>query len=93
MASLRMSKQHNPNLDPAYLQRNIQSLSGIGGLYDFLALHVQHVHRDILEPYQLATGSKSALELLEEKKRRQAENENTNKGQTNAQTGNTRTQT
>lgn len=91
MASLRMSKKYEPNLDPAYLQRNVQSLSGIGGLYDFLALHVQHLHRDILEPYQLATGSKSALELLEEKRRRQAETQTRTKEETNAQTGNTRT--
>ncbi len=58
---------YKPNLDPAYLQRNIESLSGIGGAYDALAMHVQYQHRDILEPYQLATGSKSALELIAEK--------------------------
>lgn len=54
-----------PNLDPAYLQRNVESLSAIGGAYDFLAIMVEEAHKHILIPWRAEHGGLSAYELIE----------------------------
>lgn len=54
------------NLDPAFIQRNVESLSVIGGVYDLLALVVEHDHREILHRFRLDTSAKSAVELIAE---------------------------
>ena len=53
--------------DPAYVQRNIQTLSAIGGVYDFVALMVEQDHIELLRQYRLDTGAKCALELIAER--------------------------
>jgi hypothetical protein len=55
----------SPN--PAWVQANIESLSRIGGAYDFVCLEVERIHAEILAPYRLDTGAKTAIELLRER--------------------------
>lgn len=50
--------------DPAYIQKNIESLSRIGGVYDLLAAIVEADHIEILTPYRLDTGAKSLSDLF-----------------------------
>lgn len=59
-----MSRPTSKPVDPALIQRNIESCSVIGGLYDFIALWLEHDHREILEPWRLDNPSRSALELV-----------------------------
>jgi hypothetical protein len=56
-----------PDPDPALVQRNIESLSRIGGAYDFVCLEVERIHADLLRQYRLDTGAKTAVELLRER--------------------------
>lgn len=60
-----MDTPNEPNLDPAYLQRNVESLSVIGGGYDFIAIAVEEAHKHILEPWRAEHGGLSAYELIE----------------------------
>jgi hypothetical protein len=53
------------NPDPAFIQRNVMTLSQIGGIYDLLALAVEKDHKEILTEYRLATGAPDAVELLQ----------------------------
>lgn len=66
--------------DPAYIQRNVESLSKIGGVYDFLAFAVERDHADILRQYRLDTGAKSLAELLRDRGDSPQPNTPTNEG-------------
>lgn len=50
-----------------HIQKNIESLAAIGGLYDFIAWSVEDAHKDILEKHRLDTGAKSLADLLAER--------------------------
>lgn len=73
--------------DPAFIQRNVETLSAIGGVYDYIAQWVEYDHRDILEPHRIATQSKSTVELFEQRQKAITE---TNERKTNAKTRKTR---
>lgn len=51
-------------VDPAFIQKNIESCAVIGGLYDLIALSLEHDHREILAEWRLDNPSRSALELI-----------------------------
>lgn len=48
------------------VQRGIETLSAIGGIYDLITLEVERMHSTQLLAYRLDNGAKSAIELLEE---------------------------
>lgn len=72
------------SLDPAFIQKNVESLSVIGGVYDILALTFEQDHIEILRPYRLDTGAKSALELIREQTNRPT-HQHTEQRKTNAE--------
>ena len=73
------------NLDPAYIQRNIQSLAAIGGLYDLIAWEVETRHADILRQYRLDTGAKSLADLFAERGQQPQQHQHTNERTPNAE--------
>ena len=61
--------QHEDTPDPAMIDRNLRSLAAIGGVYDLLCLYVEKVHLEILTPWRLDTGARSAVEYLDDTRR------------------------
>lgn len=50
--------------DPEYVQANLFTLTRIGGIYDEIALIVEHAHRSILDPWRLDSKAPTVIEYL-----------------------------
>lgn len=67
--------------DPRYIQTNLFTLAQIGGLYEVLAVAVEHRHAEILEPWRLDSGAPPVVRYIEHihhHRRHQEKEENPN---------------